>query len=410
MPHSHLFTGSTGLIGGPVVTTPSPSRSRAPWHLTPKQPATLRIAIVNERWTAGATRCARDLQRVLSRRHTVRYFPEGAERTVADHLRGLAEFQPDVVHLHSFYGELPYPFIAEVARRYPTVFTPHDPRPIGDILLPCWNCGEYGNCFRCPLVGNLKRYSLFKHELFLRRQAKRQVHAQLPARTTVVCVSDWMQERASRTELGRLPLKRIYNGVEVDRYRRDPGARASLGLPADAKVVTFLAHHGGWSVDERKGGQVLARALAEVVIPRFPDLIVLAVGGGMIPNLPNVRPIGFVAPEQVARYYSAADVFAAPSLADNLPYTVLEAMASEVPVVASRVGGIPEQVVDQETGLLFTPGSWQELGSALNTLLATPAKAAAMGRAGRRRVEEVFAMEPFVREYEQLYASLAGQT
>jgi glycosyltransferase involved in cell wall biosynthesis len=366
----------------------------------------LRIAIINERWTAGSTRCARDLQRELSGRHEVRYFPEGEERTVADHLRGLAEFRPDVVHLHSFYGDLPYDFIAEVARLYPTVFTPHDPRPIGDIQLPCWNCTQYGSCFQCPLVGNLKRYSLVKHRHFLQRQAKRRVHARLPSRTTIVCVSDWMKERALQTELARFPIQRIYNGVQVDRYRRDLGARSSLGLPADAKVVTFLAHHGGWTMDERKGGQVLARALAEVVIPRFPELIVLAVGGGMIPNLPNVRPVGFVAPDQVARYYSAADVFAAPSLADNLPYTVLEAMASEVPVVASRVGGIPEQVLDGETGRLFRPGSWQELGAALVSLLEAPDQAAAMGRAGRQRVVEQFAMEPFVQGYEDLYHSL----
>ena len=372
--------------------------------------AALRIAIVNERWTAGATRCARDLQRELSRRHEVRYFPEGEERTVADHLRGLAEFRPYVVHLHSFYGDLPYPFISEVAQLYPTVFTPHDPRPIGDILLKCWNCEEFQSCFRCPLIGNLKRYSLLKHDYFRRRTAKRRVHARLPARTTVVCVSDWMKERALRTELARLRVHRIYNGVEVDRYRRDPGARVALGIPAGAKVVTFLAHHGGWTVDERKGGQVLARALAEVVIPRFPQLIVLAVGGGMIPNLPNVRPIGFVAPEQVARYYSAADVFAAPSLADNLPYTVLEAMASGTPVVASRVGGIPEQVLDGETGRLFEAGSWQELGAALVSVLEAPERAREMGEAGRRRVEELFAMEPFVRGYEAVFAELLGHS
>ena len=95
----------------------------------------LRIAIVNERWTAGATRCARDLQRGLQLRHTVCYLPEGPENTAEDHLRALANFHPDVVHLHSYYGDLPYSFLGEVAARYPTVFTPHDPRPIGDVAL-----------------------------------------------------------------------------------------------------------------------------------------------------------------------------------------------------------------------------------------------------------------------------------
>ena len=366
----------------------------------------MRIAIINERWTAGATRCARDLQRGLEKRHTVKYFPEATVPTVPEYLRLLADFKPDVVHLHSYYGDLPYSFLADVAELYPVVYTPHDPRPIGNIMLPCWNCDEYGTCYKCPLLGRLKRYSLVQHQYYWDRREKRRVHARLSASTAVVCVSDWMRRRVMRTELSRLRVERIHNGIDLGVFRRDPAARASLGLPESAKVLSFIAHHSGWTVDERKGGPVLARALAEIVIPRFPEVIVLAVGGGMIPNLPNVRPIGFVSPQNIARYYSAADVFVAPSLADNLPYTVLEAMACEVPVVASRVGGIPEEIEDNVTGRLFTPGSWQELGAALVSLLEAPEKTAAMGRAGRQRTEAHFEMSQFVGQYEALFSSL----
>ena len=128
----------------------------------------------------------------------------------------------------------------------------------------------------------------------------------------------------------------------------------------------------------------------------------------MIPNLPNVQPLGFIAPQDLPRYYSAADVFAAPSLADNLPYTVLEAMGCETPVVASRVGGIPEEVEDGKTGKLFSPGDWRELGAALNELLADETQARVLGRAGRARVEKMFGLPAFVSQYERLYAELAG--
>lgn len=366
----------------------------------------LRIAIVNERWTAGATRCARDLQRALEKRHTVLYYPEQGTAATQDPLAALKEFRPDVVHLHSFYGDLPYPFLASVAMQYPTVFTLHDPRPIGDIMLSCWSCEEYRTCFKCPLVGRLKRYTVLRHEYYLRRLQKRRVHSRLPDNTTIVCVSDWMRRRVMKTELARLRVEQIHNGIDLNLFRRDASARATLRLPTDAKILAFVAHHSGWTVDERKGGHILARALAEIVIPRFPDLIVLAVGGGMIPNLPNVRPIGYVSPENVTRYYSAADVFVAPSLADNLPYTVLEAMGCEVPVVASRVGGIPEEVEDNQTGRLFATGSWQELGAALISMLANPEKAAAMGQAGRKRAEDLFERSSFVGKYESLFASL----
>ena len=248
------------------------------------------------------------------------------------------------------------------------------------------------------MVGRLKRYTLFRHEYFRERLAKRRVHDRLPKTTTIVCVSDWMRERMMKSELGRLRVERIHNGINLELFSRDPNARAALGIPVEARVLAFVAHHSGWTVDERKGGAVLARALADVVIPRFPDVIVLAVGGGMIPNLPNIRPIGFVSPEKVALYYSAADVFVAPSLADNLPYTVLEAMACAAPVVASRVGGIPEEVEDNMTGRLVTPGSWQELGVALVSLLENPDKATAMGKAGRKRAEDLFALSDCVRK------------
>ena len=369
----------------------------------------MRIAIINERWTAGATRCARDLQRAFDRTHTVRYFPEGPKLTAVEQLHLLRGFGPDVVHLHSFYGDLPYGFLAEVAQMYPIVMTLHDPRPIGDIMLKCWSCDKFITCFRCPLVGRLKRYTLFRHEYYLRRLEKRRTHRRLPRTTTFVCPSDWMRQRLMKTELARFHVERIFNGIDLNVYRRDESARAALGIAEEAKVLAFVAHHSGWTADERKGGHVLARALAEVVIPRFPNVVVLAVGGGMIPNLQNVRPIGFVDPEKLGRYYSAADVFVAPSLGDNLPYTVLEAMGCEVPVAASRVGGIPEEVEDHVTGRLFSPGSWEELGNVLLAMLGDRRRSAEMGMAGRKRAEVEFDMGAFVRNYELIYESaMAG--
>jgi glycosyltransferase involved in cell wall biosynthesis len=366
----------------------------------------MRIAIVNELWTAGATRCARDLQRGLQERHDVRYFPEKVRLTANEQFALLESHRPDVVHLHSYYGDLPYDFLARVAHRFPTVVTPHDPRPIGDTHLKCWDCSAYRTCFRCPLLGSAKRYTLFNHTYFWRRLEKRLVHAQLPKRTAFVCVSEWMRQRMLRTELARFRIERIYNGVDVDRFRRDPEARVRLGLSPDAKVVCFMAHHAGWTADERKGAHILARALAEVVIPQITDVIVLAVGGGMIPNLPNVRPIGFIRPDEVATYYSAADVFVAPSLADNLPYTVLEAMACEVPVIASRVGGIPEQVLDGRTGALVESNDPRALGEAIVGMLATPGRMRDFGASARKRVEEDFDMRGFVARYEALYQGL----
>ena len=367
----------------------------------------MRIAIINERWTAGSTRCARDLQRGLESAHAVRYFPE-SPLTPEGQLEQLQIFRPDVVHLHSYYSDLPYSFLADVAERYPTILTPHDPRPIGNMMLECWNCEEYGTCFQCPIIkSRLQRYTLIRHPYYRWRKEKRRIHDRLPAATAFVCVSEWMRRRLLTTELKRFRVERIYNGVDLERFRRVAGARESLGFAADAKIILYVAHHNGWVADERKGGHVLARALGEVVVPRFPEVVVLAAGGGMIPNIPNVRPLGFIDQQEISRYYSAADIFVAPSLAENLPYTILEAMGCGVPVVASRVGGIPEEIDDGKTGKLFAQGSWQELGAALNELLANPDQARALGSAGRERAKDMFGLQTFVDKYEQLYAKVS---
>lgn len=94
------------------------------------------------------------------------------------------------------------------------------------------------------------------------------------------------------------------------------------------------------------------------------------------------------------------------SLAEGLPLSVLEAMASARPVVATGVGDIPRAVQDGITGLLVPAGRPQALAAALADLLAAPAHAEALGRAGRVAVERRFAFSSTVRQYQDLYESV----
>ncbi|UGS35002.1 glycosyltransferase family 4 protein [Capillimicrobium parvum] len=105
-------------------------------------------------------------------------------------------------------------------------------------------------------------------------------------------------------------------------------------------------------------------------------------------------------PELLAR----SDVFVLASRSEGAPLSVLEAMAAGLPVVASRVGGIPEIVVDGETGLLVEPGDPGRLAAAIEQLLGDPRRRAAMGDAGRRRVLERFDVDAVRRRHLELYA------
>jgi glycosyltransferase involved in cell wall biosynthesis len=112
--------------------------------------------------------------------------------------------------------------------------------------------------------------------------------------------------------------------------------------------------------------------------------------------------------DDIRHILSAADVVALPSLAEGLPMAILEAMACARPVVATPVGGNSEAVLDGVTGLLVPVNDADALASALIRLLRDPQLARSMGEAGRRRVEDHFSVERFVRAVEGLYDDLRG--
>ena len=106
---------------------------------------------------------------------------------------------------------------------------------------------------------------------------------------------------------------------------------------------------------------------------------------------------------------SAADAFVLSSNSEGLPVSVLEAMAAELPVVASRVGGLPELVVDGETGLLVEPGDPNALAAALERLVGDQDLRRRLGAAGRARAEAHFDPESFARAHVNLYAAELGR-
>jgi glycosyltransferase involved in cell wall biosynthesis len=99
-----------------------------------------------------------------------------------------------------------------------------------------------------------------------------------------------------------------------------------------------------------------------------------------------------------------------PSLYEGFPLSVLEAMAAGRPVVATTVGGTPEAVVDGVTGYLVPPAEPAALAEAVNRVLADPARAKAMGRAGRARAKESFSAAAMARRYADTYEAVGRST
>jgi glycosyltransferase involved in cell wall biosynthesis len=106
----------------------------------------------------------------------------------------------------------------------------------------------------------------------------------------------------------------------------------------------------------------------------------------------------------VPELLAGANVFVLSSASEGMPVSVLESMAAGLPVVGSRVGGIPELVIDGETGLLVEPGNPDQLAAALARLLAEPELRRQLGDAGRERARTRFALDPFRRAHVELYS------
>jgi glycosyltransferase involved in cell wall biosynthesis len=214
----------------------------------------------------------------------------------------------------------------------------------------------------------------------------------------------------------RRRVETIPDGIDFDRLAAtDDGrdVRQAFGIPPEAPLLLQVGH-----LTPRKDQALLLGAAAALPEALRPHVVLL---GGEKPQEADyaralraraaeadlagrVHFAGFA--EAVGAYYRAADVLALPSREEGLGLVSLEAMHYETPVVASRVGGIPEVVRDGETGLLHPPGDADALAHALRTLLERPARRREFGAAGRRRAHAEFSLARHVEHVQGLYDRL----
>jgi glycosyltransferase involved in cell wall biosynthesis len=224
----------------------------------------------------------------------------------------------------------------------------------------------------------------------------------------VVAASTWLHDRASSSALmASWPQHRVPHVVDCEVFlpQSMQDARLVLSLPLDVPLVLFLASAG--INDERKGWDLLDAALAELRTVH-PDVEVVVVG----PSSPDYRPPsgtkihwrGTVdGNESLARLYNSASVVAVPSREDNMPLTAMEAQSCGRPVVAFRIGGLPDIVAHHETGFLATPLDTTEFASGLSQALEDSQHDDAWGNAARQRATNTWSVKPVVDAYLSIY-------
>ena len=222
---------------------------------------------------------------------------------------------------------------------------------------------------------------------------------------------DWLK----RTHMPAERIVTIHNGIDAEKFHRRQSreaARAALGLPNAGLIVGGIGR-----LDEAKGFEYLLDAAARLS-SEFPNLFVAIAGDGpMRKSLEaeavrlgianRVQFLGFQSDVQLV--LDSLDVFALPSLCEALPYALLEAMATELPVVGSAVGGVPEVIVPGMTGFVVQPKDSDRLAASLHTLLKDAELRVRMGIAGRERVVRNFHERDMVRKTIGLYRRPLGK-
>lgn len=224
----------------------------------------------------------------------------------------------------------------------------------------------------------------------------------------VVCISDFARSQlmaiSDPSRWGDLHV--IHVGLPVEEF-----TRTSPPAPAADPRLLYI----GRLVPE-KGQTVLFEAVARLAERGRSVGLTLAGEGEIRPRLEvlaaelgiadRVEFLGAVGQDALHELYAEAAVFCLPSFAEGVPVVLMEAMAMEVPVITTKIAGIPELVEDGRTGLLVAPGRADELADALERLLADPELAARLGRQGREKVVADFDCERSTAQLYELFGTL----
>jgi len=237
----------------------------------------------------------------------------------------------------------------------------------------------------------------------------------LPRYERVLCVSEDLRQRCLECGVTSARCLLIENGIDTGEFRRQrtaSDAKRELGLQCHRPVLGAV---GRLSLE--KGFDVLLRALARV-LGQGADVELLLIGEGehraelealacSLGCQERVRFAGFQG--DTRRCYEAMDVFVLSSLREGLPNVVLEAMAMEVPLVATRIAGVPSVIEDGRNGLLVEPGSVEELAAAMTRLIQDAPLRERLRQEGRHTVEERFSFRNRMRKVAAVFDELLGR-
>lgn len=321
----------------------------------------------------------------------------------------LPEFrEADVIHLHWInQGMLSLRNIRKILESGKrVVWTMHDIWPATAICHLTLDCRRFETgCQQCRLLPGGGSTNDLSAKTWRRKQQMLAGH-----RIQFVACSQWLAGEAGKSALLKgQSITSIPNPIDTHVYRPLDRAevRQELGLPADKRLILFVSQR---ATNPYKGMQYLTEACQQLS-RQYPemtqDTAVVILGGHaeeVTAQLPfESYPLGYVNNEnRIVKVYNAADVFVLPSLSENLPNTIMEAMACGVPCIGFNIGGIPEEIDHRQTGYVAAYRDAGDLAEGIHWVLCE-ADAGELSAACLKKVKRNYSQQSVAQRYIDIY-------
>lgn len=327
----------------------------------------------------------------------------GATRELINKIKVIA---PDIIHLHNIHGYyLNYRILFEYLKEsnIPVVWTFHD------FWAMTGHCGHFiqANCFKwkercgnCPITKTEYPTSLWVDRSRKNLQEKKRLFTSVK-NLAIVTVSQWVKDMVDQSFFKGTPTRVIYNGLDLDVFKPTPSdLKFKLGITPDKPVIlgvaSIWAEHRGLKhfieLSKDSSYQIVLIGINENQNKALPKNIIT------IPRTSNQ--------EELAAFYTMADVYANPTYLETLSMTNIEAQACGTPVVTFRSGGAPETIGD-ETGIIVEQGDVEAMHDAIVRLIQGDKEK--YSKSCIRRANEMFNKQDRYNDYFELYLSLLKQ-
>lgn len=329
-------------------------------------------------------------------------------------ITSLPEFkQADVIHLHWInQGMLALTDIRRIIDSgKPIVWTMHDMWPCTGICHHARQCNKYQQeCKNCPYLLNGGSPKDLSNKVFLQKK-------DLYKNSSIVFVtcSQWLKEQAEKSALlDKHTVINIPNPININLFkpRNKQEARTRCNFPADKRIILFGAAK---PTDKRKGVDYFIESCNLLVQkhPELKDWIGIAIYGKqseqIVPLLPfETYDLKYISSEkELVNVYNAIDLYATPSLEENLPNTIMEAMACGVPCVGFNVGGIPEMIDHLHNGYVAEYKSAEDFANGIYWTL-TEGEYDMLSEEASRKVTACYSEGTIAKKYIEVYNKITG--